>query len=391
MEYISHLQCAKCGKKANYDSVWNTCPICSKPFVVIYDLKKIKKILKKEDLKNREPTIWRYHELLPLTDPANRLSLGEGFTPLVHCRRLGQTLGHSELYIKDESSNPTGSFKARGMAVALSRAKELSIKHVSVPSLGNAGTALSAYAALAGMKSYVYMPKNVPKSFIMQCVAYGAKVELVDGLITDCGRVAEQQARDSGRFDMSTLKEPYRVEGKKTMGFEIAEQMNWELPDVIIYPTGGGTGLIGMWKAFEEMENLGWIKSKKPRMVVVQSDGCAPIVRAFNENKETAEPWADVQTVADGLRVPAAIADFMILHTIRESKGIAVTVTDAEIMKCLQLISTTQGIFPCPEGAATLAAFSRLREKNWIKDKEKVVLFNTASGLNYLHLWFKTP
>jgi len=391
MENISHLQCAKCGKKANYDSVWNTCPVCNKPFVVIYDLKKIKKSLKKEDFKNREPTLWRYHELLPLTEPANRLCLGEGFTPLVHCRRLGQNLGHKELYIKDESSNPTGSFKARGMAVAVSRARELGIKHLSVPSLGNAGTALSAYAALAGMKSYVFMPKNVPKAFIMQCVAYGAKVELVDGTITECGRMSEQQAKDAGRFDMSTLKEPYRVEGKKTMGFEIAEQMNWELPDVIIYPTGGGTGLIGMWKAFEEMENLGWIKSRKPRMVVVQSDGCAPMVRAFNENKETAEPWSDVHTIADGLRVPAAIADFMILHTVRESKGICVTVTDAEIMECLQLISATQGIFPCPEGAATLAAFRRLREQNWIKDKEKVVLFNTASGLNYLHLWFKTP
>jgi len=391
MEFISHLQCAQCGKKANYDTVWNTCPACSKPFVVIYDLKKLKKSIKKDDLKTREPTIWRYHELLPLLDPAHRLCLGEGWTPLYHARRLGQTLGHTELYIKDESSNPTGSFKARGMAVAVSRAKELGIKHVSVPSLGNAATALSAYAALAGMKAYVFMPKDVPKSFIMQCVAYGAKVELVDGTITDCGRVAEQQARDSGRFDMSTLKEPYRIEGKKTMGFEIAEQMNWELPDVVVYPTGGGTGLIGMWKAFEEMENLGWVKAKKPRMVAVQSDGCAPIVRAFTENKETAEPWLKPQTIADGLRVPSAIADFMILHTIRESKGIALTVTDSEIMECLQLISTTQGIFPCPEGAATLAAFRRLREQNWIKDKEKVVLFNTASGLNYLHLWFKTP
>lgn len=391
MEFITNLQCAKCGKKVNYDSVWNTCPACGKPFVVLYDLKKIKKTLKKEDLKNREPTIWRYHELLPVLEPANRLCLGEGFTPLIHARRLGQTLGFPELYIKDESLNPTGSFKARGMAVAISRAKELGIKHVSVSSLGNAGTALSAYAALAGMKSYVFMPKDVPRSFIVQCVALGAKVELVDGMITDCSRVAEEEAREAGRFDLSTLKEPYRVEGKKTMGFELAEQLNWELPDVIIYPTGGGTGLIGMWKAFEEMENLGWVKNKKPRMVSVQSDGCAPIVRAFYENKDSAEPWQNAQTIADGLRVPAAIGDFIILRTIRESRGTAVTVSDSEIMECLQLLGTTQGIFTCPEGAATLAAFRRLREQNWIKDREKVVLFNTASGLNYLHLWFKTP
>jgi threonine synthase len=391
MEFITNLQCAKCGKKVNYDSIWNTCPACGKPFVVLYDLKKIKKTLKKEDLKNREPTIWRYHELLPVLEPANRLCLGEGFTPLIHARRLGQTLGFPELYIKDESLNPTGSFKARGMAVAISRAKELGIKHVSVPSLGNAGTALSAYAALAGMKSYVFMPKDVPRAFIVQCVALGAKVELVDGMITDCSRVAEQEAREAGRFDLSTLKEPYRVEGKKTMGFELAEQLNWELPDVIIYPTGGGTGLIGMWKAFEEMENLGWVKNKKPRMVSVQSDGCAPIVRAFYENKDFAEPWQNAQTIADGLRVPAAIGDFIILRTIRESRGTAVAVSDSEIMECLQLMGTTQGIFACPEGAATLAAFRRLREQNWIKDREKVVLFNTATGLNYLHLWFKTP
>jgi threonine synthase len=391
MEFITHLQCAKCGKKVNYDSVWNTCPVCGKPFVVLYDLKKIKKTLKKEDLKNRESTIWRYHELLPVLEPGNRLCLGEGFTPLIHARRLGQTLGFPELYIKDESFNPTGSFKARGMAVAISRAKELGIKHVSVPSLGNAGTALSAYAAMAGMKSYVFMPKDVPRAFIVQCVALGAKVELVEGMITDCSRVAEQEAREAGRFDLSTLKEPYRVEGKKTMGFELAEQLNWELPDVIIYPTGSGTGLIGMWKAFEEMENLGWVKNKRPRMVSVQSDGCAPIVRSFYENKDFAEPWQNAQTIADGLRVPATIGDFIILRTLRESRGTAVTVSDSEIMECLQLIGTTQGIFSCPEGAATLAAFRRLREQNWIKDREKVVLFNTATGLNYLHLWFKTP
>jgi len=277
------------------------------------------------------------------------------------------------------------------MAVAISRAKELGIKHVSVPSLGNAGTALSAYAAMAGMKSYVFMPKDVPRAFIVQCVALGAKVELVEGMITDCSRVAEQEAREAGRFDLSTLKEPYRVEGKKTMGFELAEQLNWELPDVIIYPTGSGTGLIGMWKAFEEMENLGWVKNKRPRMVSVQSDGCAPIVRSFYENKDFAEPWQNAQTIADGLRVPATIGDFIILRTLRESRGTAVTVSDSEIMECLQLIGTTQGIFSCPEGAATLAAFRRLREQNWIKDREKVVLFNTATGLNYLHLWFKTP
>jgi len=388
---ISHLQCAKCGKSVDADGLWNTCPSCAKPLVVLYDLKKLKKTLKKEDLKKREPTLWRYHELLPIQDSSHHLTLGEGYTPLLYAKRLGQTIGFSGLFIKEESPNPTGSFKARGMAVAVARARELGVQQMTIPSQGNAAAAMSAYAALAGIKAHVFMPKDVPRSFVMQCVAYGAKVELVDGYLPDCARASEEAAKETGYFDMSTLKEPYRLEGKKTMGFELAEQMNWELPDVIIYPTGGGTGLIGMWKAFEELEMLGWIKPRKPRMVCVQSDGCAPIVRAFLDNKETAEPWVEPRTIADGLRVPVAIGDFMILRTIRESRGTAVTVTDEEIMEGLQIMSSHQGLFPCPEGAATFAAFKRLREQGWIKDREKVVLFNTATGLNYLHLWFKNP
>jgi threonine synthase len=378
-----------CGKIVKPDHIWNVCPSCAKPLIVLYDLKRIRKVLKREDLAQREPHIWRYQELLPIRDPRNILCLGEGFTPLLHAQSLGQTLGFRRLYIKDEGQNPTGSFKARGLAVAISRAQELGIKQVSIPSAGNAAAALSAYAALGGLKAFVYMPRDVPKVFVIECTAMGAQVHLVDGLITDCSQKAAVDAYRFGWFDVSTLNEPYRIEGKKTMGFELAEQMRWKLPDVIIYPTGGGTGLIGMWKAFEEMEKLGWVGPERPRMVVVQADGCAPIVKAFKEGKDFAEPWRDAATIADGLRVPSARGDFLILQTVHESHGTAVAVSDNEMMDAIALISRTQGIFVCPEGAATLAAFRRLREVGWIQDNETVVLFNTASGLKYVHLWAK--
>ena len=387
MTYFSHLECAYCSEKYESNKIWNLCRSCGKPLLARYDLESAKNNFKKELLKEREETLWRYKEMLPVQNEKYRLSLGEGFTPLIKAERLSQNVGFENLFIKDEGVNPTTSFKARGLCMAISRAYELGVKEVSIPSAGNAAGAMSAYAALAGMKSFVFMPKDVPQPFISECKALGSEVNLIDGLITDCGKIAKEGVEKYGRFDVSTLKEPYRIEGKKTMGYEVAEQMNWELPDVIIYPTGGGTGLIGMWKAFDEMEKLGWINSKRPRMVTVQSTGCAPMVRAFNENTEFAEPWQNAKTVADGLRVPAAVGDFLILRTLRESSGTAIQVTDEELMDGANLIGRTEGIFASPEGGAALAAFKKLREQNWIKDNEKVVLFNTGSGHKYMHLW----
>jgi len=387
MSFLSHLECALCGKELEADRLWNLCPACEKPLLARYDLEKARRAVTREMIAGREADLWRYRELLPVRDPRHALCLGEGFTPLVRAARLGQAVGLANLFIKDEGLNPTGSFKARGLAVAVSRARELGVEAVSIPSAGNAAGAMSAYAALAGLRAYVFMPRDVPQLFVAECRALGAEVTLVDGLITDCGRVAAEEVRRFGRFDVSTLKEPYRLEGKKTMGYELAEQMGWTLPDVIIYPTGGGTGLIGMWKAFDEMEKLGWIGPQRPRMVTVQSDGCAPMVKAFHEGREFAEPWQDARTIADGLRVPAAVGDFLILRALRQSDGTAVAVSDQEMLEAANLIGRTQGVFACPEGAATLVAFQHLRRQGWIDDDETVVLFNTGSGLKYAHLW----
>ena len=387
MGFLSHLECALCGRELDADRVWNLCPACDKPLLARYDLEGVSRAVTREAIAEREANLWRYRELLHVRDPRHALCLGEGFTPLFRADRLGQAVGFAHLFVKDEGLNPTGSFKARGLGVALSRAHELGVEAVSIPSAGNAAGAMSAYAALAGMEAHVFMPRDVPQPFVAECRALGAEVTLVEGLITDCGRVAAEGVRQFGRFDVSTLKEPYRLEGKKTMGYELAEQMGWTLPDVIIYPTGGGTGLIGMWKAFDEMEELGWIGPERPRMVTVQSDGCAPMVRAFHEGREFAEPWQGARTVADGLRVPAAVGDFLILRALRESGGTAVAVSDEKMMDAANLIGRTQGLFVCPEGAATLAAFQRLRDEGWIGNDEQVVLFNTGSGLKYAHLW----
>ncbi len=384
---LSHLECGYCQEKYEADKLWNLCPKCQKPLLVRYDLERARAALKPSDLMEREPTMWRYRELLPLRSDTYKLSLGEGFTPFIHARRLGQELNFANLYIKDEGMNPTGSFKARGLGMAVSRAFELGVEAVSIPTAGNAGCAMCAYAALAGMKAYVFMPKDVPKPFINECQVLGAEVTLIDGLITDCGKAAAAGVKTHGRFDVSTLKEPYRIEGKKTMGYEIAEQMNWTLPDVIIYPTGGGTGLVGMWKAFSEMGILGWIGPKRPRMVTVQSDGCAPMVKAFHEGKEFAEPWPKAKTIADGMRVPAAVGDFLILRALRESGGTAVDVPDSEILNGTYLLGKTQGLWPAPEGGATVAAFLKLRDRGWIKDDETVVLFNTGNGAKYSSVW----
>jgi threonine synthase len=387
MTFLSHLECGLCGNTLEPDKTWNLCPKCSKPLLVRYDLEAAKRAVNPGEIGKRAPNLWRYRELLPVRAGEHRLTLGEGFTPLHHAQRLGRELGFANLFIKDEGLNPTGSFKARGLCMAVSRAKELGVSAVSIPTAGNAGGAMSAYAALAGMEAFVFMPRDVPEPFINECKGLGASVTLIDGLITDCGKAAKTGVDKYGRFDVSTLKEPYRIEGKKTMGYELAERLGWSLPDVIVYPTGGGTGLVGMWKAFDEMEALGWIGSKRPRMVTVQSEGCAPMVRAFNEGKEFAGMWRGAKTVADGLRVPVAVGDFLILRALRQSNGTAVAVPDEKIMEAANLMGRTQGIFPAPEGGAALAGFLKLREQGWIKDNQSVVLFNTGSGHKYFHLW----
>jgi len=390
MSLLSHLECSYCRRKLDADRIWNLCPDCQKPLLARYDLSAAHRSFTPESLRRRPPTLWRYQEMLPVKDPRFRLTLREGYSPLIAARRLGEELDFPNLLIKDESLNPTGSFKARGLGVAVSRALELGVEEISIPSAGNAAGALCAYSALAGIRARVFMPRDVPPPFVAESRALGGKVTLIDGLITDCAAAAREGIEKHGWFDVSTLKEPYRLEGKKTMGYEIAEQLNWTLPDVIIYPTGGGTGLVGMWKAFGEMEELGWIGSQRPRMVTVQSAGCAPMVRAFQEGKEFADPWQGARTLADGLRVPSAVGDFLILRALRESRGTAVSVPDEEILRDAGLLGRTQGIFACPEGGATLAAFKRLRKEGWIREEDTVVLFNTGSGHKYYHLWMES-
>ncbi len=384
---LTHLECAACGATYNVDELHNLCPNCGKPLLARYDLDLAARTLTPDHLAERELTLWRYGEVLPVRDPDAILTLGEGGTPLILAEWLGESIGCPNTLIKDESQNPTGSFKARGLGVAVSRAFELGVQEVAIPSAGNAAGALSAYAAMAGMPAHVFMPEDAPLAFRAECQALGANVTLVPGLITDAGIRVREGAAAYGWFDMSTLKEPYRIEGKKTMGYELAEQLGWELPDVIIYPTGGGTGLIGMWKAFDEMEQMGLIGSERPRMVSVQSSGCAPIVRAFEEGRDHASPWEDASTLAAGLRVPAAIGDFLILRALRESNGTAIAVSDEDIMAAINRMGSQTGIFPAPEGAATLAAQLHLLDAGWIQPDERVVLFNTGTGLKYVHLW----
>jgi len=388
VSYLTHLECGHCAARHDADVLQNLCRECGKPLLARYDTDGARADgFTPARLVDRPPTMWRYAEMLPVRDEDFRLCLGEGGTPLVRAGRLGAELGFETLLLKDEGTNPTTSFKARGLGMAVSRAWELGVRAVSIPSAGNAAGAMSAYAALAGLESHVFMPRDVPRPFISECKALGAQVNLVDGLITDCGRIAAEGVMEHGRFDISTLKEPYRLEGKKTMGYELAEQLDWQLPDVIVYPTGGGTGLVGMWKAFAEMEALGWIDARRPRMVSVQAEGCAPMVRAFDAGEEFATPWEGAHTVADGLRVPAAVGDFLIQRGLRESGGTAVAVSDDAMMECANLIGRTQGIFTAPEGGATLAAFRRLRDEGWIADGETVLLFLTGSGHKYEHLW----
>jgi threonine synthase len=384
---LTHLECGRCHATYPAGQLMNLCPACGKPLLARYDLARAAQTLTRAGLADRAETLWRYEEVLPVQRRDAIVSLGEGWTPLLVAARLGAEIGCANTYIKDEGLNPTGSFKARGQAVAVSRALELGATSLAVPSAGNAAGALSAYAAAAGLPVHVFMPADVPTLFRTECETLGASVTLVDGLITDCGVKVREGVKQYGWFDVSTLREPYRVEGKKTMGYELAEQMGWTLPDVIIYPTGGGTGLVGMWKAFAEMETLGLIGPQRPRMVSVQASNCAPIVRAFERGDEFAEPWQGASTVADGLRVPAAVGDFLILEALRASHGTALTVTDQEMLDHARLIGRLTGVFPAPEGAACLAAQVHLLKQGWIRPDEAVVLFNTGSGLKYAHLW----
>jgi threonine synthase len=380
---VTHLYCSACAKEYEARKLINLCE-CGKPLMVAYDLERAAGTLTRESLAGRVASLWRYREVLPVDDAQNVLTLGEGMTPLLEAERLGAQLGMSNLFIKDEALNPTASFKARGMAVAISMAKELGVKKLAVPSAGNAAGALAAYAAKAGIPAFIFMPKDTPTANIVECRQMGAHVELIDGLITDCGKIVAQRKQAEGWFDVSTLKEPYRVEGKKTMGYELAEQMNWELPDVILYPTGGGTGLIGMWKAFAEMERMGWIGSRRPRMVTVQAEGCAPIVQAFAAGANAGADIPNAHTVAAGLRVPKAVGDFIMLDVLRKSGGTAVSVTDDELLAAVKEIGSAEGIFAAPEGAACLPALKQLLARGQVDRTDRVVLFNTGSGLKYL-------
>jgi threonine synthase len=381
--FLSRLECTSCGLRHEWSRLQNLCTSCHKPLFAIVDLVRLRRIgtLTREVLPTREKSLWRYRELLPLPEDVEPVSLGEGGTPLLRAARFG---GDVDLWVKDESQNPTQSFKARGMAVAVSMAKYLGATKLAVPSAGNAGGALAAYAARAGLEAHVVMPRDTPRANIVECRELGARVTLVDGLITDCGAEIARRKATEGWFDMSTLKEPYRIEGKKTLGYELAEQFNWQLPDVILYPTGGGTGLIGMWKAFDEMETLGWIGKKRPRMFSVQANGCAPIVRAFENGDSTAAEFPDASTCASGLRVPKAIGDYLILNILRQSNGGAIAIDDEEMIRVAREVGSSEGLFVSPEGAACFAALKSLCCAGKIASGERVVIFNTGSGIKYL-------
>ncbi|MBA3882827.1 MAG: threonine synthase [Chthoniobacterales bacterium] len=382
--FLTHLECTSCGLRHDAATLQNLCRECQKPLFPTYDFTAVGRVVTRESFATREKSLWRFREVLPLPADVEPITLGEGGTPLLQARRFGESVGVSQLFLKDESQNPTQSFKARGMAVAVSMAKHLGATRLAVPTAGNAGGALAAYAARAGLEAYIFMPSDTPRANMIECRELGAQVTLIDGLITDCGAEIAKRKTAEGWFDMSTLKEPYRVEGKKTLGYELAEQLGWELPDVVLYPTGGGTGLIGMWKAFNEMETLGWIGSQRPRMFSVQASGCAPIVRAFEAASETAAEFPDAHTVASGLRVPKAIGDFLMLRILRKSGGGAITVNDAEMIRITREVGAAEGLFVAPEGAACFAALKTLLSNGSISRDERVVIFNTGSGIKYL-------
>ncbi len=385
MSYMTSLKCSDCGRIFNAAQVQTFCPDCQAPLLAQYDLESARRNLDRDEFPRRAPGLWRWRELLPVHDFSTMLTLGEGDAPLLRLPHLGAQLGFPYLYVKEEGRNPTGSFKARGLAVAISKAKELGIKKVVIPTAGNAGGAMAAYAARGGLEACIFMPKDTPSANVEESRIAGASVILIDGLISEAAGMAGEKARAEGWFDVSTFKEPYRAEGKKTMGYELAESFRWELPDVIIYPTGGGTGLVAMWKAFDELEALGWLERKdRPRMVSVQAEGCAPVVKAFEEGKFFCDFWRNAHTQASGLRVPKSFADQLILQDIRDSRGTAVAVSDEAIFMAQSRLAASEGIFACPEGAATLAALEKLIDFGWVKPHERIVLFNTGTGLKYL-------
>ena len=383
---ITHLECTLTGERFDASHPYRTNPANGKPLFARYDLEKAKATLTKESLADRSGNMWRYREVMPVIDDDNIITLGEGGTPLLKAERLAEAVGMETVYIKDEGVNPTGSFKARGLGAAVSKAKELGQTRLTMPSAGNAAGAMSAYAAAGGMEAHVFMPKDAPIANKVECEAYGAKLTLVDGFITDAGQMSQRAAEELGLFDVSTLREPYRAEGKKTMGYEIVEQMAFEVPDVIVYPTGGGTGIVGIWKAMDEMEQLGWIGSERPRMVCVQAEGCAPLVAAFEKGEEFAEPFPDPHTLAAGMRVPAAIGDFLVIRAVRESGGTAVTVSDEEMVEGMVEMARTEGVFAAPEGGATLAAMRKLVERGLIGRDDRVVLLVTGNAHKYLDM-----
>jgi threonine synthase len=386
MSYFYRLECSSCNKLFEIRQIQTFCPDCQAPLIARYDLDAARKNLDRDEFRRRLSGMWRWHELLPVFNSANMITLGEGDTPVLRLNHLGPQLGLKNLFVKDESLNPTGTFKARGLSAAVSKAKELGVKKVIIPTAGNAGGAMAAYAARGGLQAYIFMPKDTPIANIEESRIAGATVILINGLINEAAGMAGVKAQEEGWFDVSTFKEPYRSEGKKIMGYELAETFNWRLPDVIIYPTGGGTGLVGMWKAFAEMDALGWLETRNfPRMVAVQAEGCAPVIKAFQTGQPFCDFWIGAHTIASGLRVPKSFADQIVLHDLHESNGTAVAVSDEEIIAAQKQLASQEGIFPSPEGAATLAGLHKLIESEWVHPEERIVLFNTGTGLKYLH------
>ncbi len=383
MPHVTHLECSLCATRFEAHRIHNLCS-CGGTLFVCYDLPAIRATWTRDEVRSSRPDLWRYLPVLPPQRTESIVSLGEGMTPLIRTPRLGAAIGAEQLWVKDEGLNPTASFKARGMTTAITMAKELGIRKIAIPSAGNAASAAAAYAAAAGLEAHIFMPRDVPQSNYIECKTLGATVTLVDGLISDCARIVSERKDQEGWFDMSTLKEPYRVEGKKTMGYEVAEQFDWELPDAIFYPTGGGVGMIGMWKAFDELEQLGWIGIRRPKMIAVQAAGCQPIVRAFEQGAARSEFWQNASTIAAGLRVPKPLGDVLILNILRESAGTAIAISDEEILDAGQELASLEGIFAAPEGAACVSAARKLIAGQFLKATDRMVLYNTGSGLKYL-------